>query len=124
MLWNTALAQEWIAGPCESELIFYIDGQVRVDSGDLTPLSRQDVARERLGLPGTTDSSTPWTDRRSSWSIKKSIPGCWPRCAAILVPWLETNAPVSAELQPRLPDDQPRCTWVLDRAGYRPEFFS
>jgi hypothetical protein len=23
MLWNTALAKEWIAGPCESELIFY-----------------------------------------------------------------------------------------------------
>jgi hypothetical protein len=41
-----------------------------------------------------------------------------------LVPWLETNALVSAELQPRLPDDQPRCTWVLDRADYRPEFFS
>ncbi|MGH9631264.1 MAG: putative transposase, partial [Bryobacteraceae bacterium] len=43
-----------------------------------------------------------------------------------LVPWLETNAPASAELQQRMQDDphQHRFTLVFDREGYSPEFFS
>jgi hypothetical protein len=56
MLWNTALAKEWIAGQRESEMVFYVDGHVRVYSGDLTPLPRHYVARERLCLRGTTDA--------------------------------------------------------------------
>jgi len=61
--WNTELAKEWIAGQRESEMIFYVDGHVRVYHGDLTPLPRHYVARERLRLRATTDywGSMPWT---------------------------------------------------------------
>ena len=55
MRWNTELAKEWIAGQRESEMVFYVDGHVRVYSGGLTPLPRHYVARERLCLRATTD---------------------------------------------------------------------
>src|SRR5437867_8186105 len=55
MRWNTELAKEWIAGQRESEMVFYVDGHVRVYHGDLTPLPPHYVARERLCLRATTD---------------------------------------------------------------------
>src|SRR5207247_3553813 len=55
MRWNTELAKEWIAGQRESEMVFYVDGHVRVYHGDLTPLQPHYVARERLCLRATTD---------------------------------------------------------------------
>ena len=36
MRWNTALAREWMSGLGESEMVFYVDGHVRVYTGDLT----------------------------------------------------------------------------------------
>src|SRR5207245_9286816 len=53
--WNTELAREWIAGQRESELVFYADGHVRVYRGDLHPLPRHSVARERRWRGGTTE---------------------------------------------------------------------
>ena len=38
--WSAELAKEWIAGQPASELVFYVDGHVRVYHGDLTPLPR------------------------------------------------------------------------------------
>jgi hypothetical protein len=81
------------------------------------------VARERLGLPCPTDSWINALDGSpSSWSIKEVAPGLLATLRRDLVPWLETNAPVSLELQPRLPDDPhpPRCTWVLEPRGLPP----
>ena len=84
------------------------------------------MARERLGLRGTTDFLNALNGQPFFLVNKEVDPGLLATLRRDRVPWLETNAPVSAELQPRLPDDPhpPRCTWVLDRAGYRPEFFS
>jgi hypothetical protein len=127
ILWNTALAKEWIAGPGESELIFYTDGHVRVYSGDLTPLPRHYVARERLCLRGTTDYWINAMDGQPFFFVNKEVdPGLLATLRRDLVPWLETNAPVSAELQQRMQDDphQHRFTLVFDREGYSPEFFS
>jgi hypothetical protein len=53
--WNTLLAKEWMSAQRQGELVFYVDGHVRVYSGDLTALPRHYVARERLCLRGTTD---------------------------------------------------------------------
>jgi hypothetical protein len=125
--WNSELAKEWIAGQGESELIFYTDGHVRVYSGDLTPLPRHYVARERLCLRGTTDYWINAMDGQPFFFINKEVdPGLLATLRHDLVPWLETNAPVSAELQLRLQADplQHRFTLVFDREGYSPEFFS
>jgi hypothetical protein len=104
--WNTALAQEWIAGQCESELIFYTDGHVRVYSGDLTPLPRHYVAQERLCLRGTTDYWINAMDGQPIFFVNKAVdPGLLATLRQDLVPWLETHAPASAELQQRMQQD-------------------
>jgi len=124
--WNTELAREWIAGQRESELVFYADGHVRVYSGDLTALPRHYVARERLCLRGTTDYWIHAMDGQPFFLVNKEVdPGLWATLRDDLVPWLETNAPASAELQQRMHDDplQHRFTLVFDREGYSPAFF-
>jgi hypothetical protein len=124
--WNTELAKEWIAGQRESELVFYADGHVRVYSGDLTPLPRHYVARERLCLRGTTDYWINAMDGQPFFFVNKEVdPGLLATLRDDLVPWLETNAPASPELQQRMQADplQHRFTLVFDREGYSPEFF-
>ena len=126
MRWNTQLAQEWIAGQSQSELVFYADGHVRVYSGDLTPLPRHYVARERLCLRATTDYWINAMDGQPFFFVNKEAdPGLLATLREDLVPWLETNAPASPELQQRLQADllQHRFTLVFDREGYSPEFF-
>ena len=126
VLWNTELAKEWIAGQRDSELVFYADGHVRVYSGDLTPLPRHYVARERLCLRGTTDYWINAMDGQPFFFVNKEVdPGLLATLRHDLVPWLETHAPAAAELHRRMQDDphQHRFTLVFDREGYSPEFF-
>lgn len=125
--WNTELAKEWIAGQLESEMVFYIDGHVRVYTGDLTPLPRHFVARQRLCLRGTTDYWINAMDGQPFFLVNKEVdPGLLATLRRDLLPWLETNAPLSAELQQRIQLDprQHRFTLVFDREAYSPEFFA
>ncbi len=125
--WNTALAKEWIAGQGDSEMIFYVDGHVRVYSGDLTPLPRHYVAREKLCLRSTTDYWINAMDGQPFLLVNKEVdPGLLATLRRDLVPWLETNAPVSQELRNRMEADprQHRFTLVFDREAYSPEFFA
>lgn len=124
--WNTELAKEWIAGQRESEMVFYVDGHVRVYHGDLTPLPRHYVARERLCLRATTDYWINAMDGQPFLFVNKEVdPGLLTTLRSDLVPWLKTNAPASAELQQRMRAD-PRQHWftlVFDREAYSPDFF-
>lgn len=125
--WNTELAKEWIAGQRESEIVFYVDGHVRVYHGDLTPLPHHYVARERLCLRATTDYWINAMDGQPFVFVNKEVdPGLLATLRSDLVPWLETNAPASGERQQRLRDDprQHRFTLVFDREAYSPEFFT
>jgi len=125
--WNTELAKEWIAAQLESEMIFYVDGHVRVYRGDLTPLPHHYVARERLCLRATTDYWINAMDGQPFVFVNKEVdPGLLATLRSDLVPWLEANVPASAELQRRLHHD-PRQHWftlVFDREAYSPEFFA
>lgn len=127
MRWNTELAKEWIAGQCESELVFYVDGHVRVYHGDLTPLPHHYVARERLCLRATTDYWINAMDGQPFVFVNKEVdPGLLATLRNDLAPWLETNAPASGELQQRMRDEprQHRFTLVFDREAYSPAFFA
>jgi hypothetical protein len=124
--WNTELAKEWIAGQRESEMIFYVDGHVRVYHGDLTPLPRHYVARQRLCLRATTDYWINAMDGQPFVFVNKEVdPGLLATLRSDLVPWLKTNVTASAEWLQRMGDD-PRRHWftlVFDREAYSPEFF-
>jgi hypothetical protein len=125
--WNTELAKMWMATTGESDLVFYVDGHVRVYSGDLTPLPRHYVARERLCLRGTTDYWINAMDGQPFLFINKEVdPGLLATLRKDLVPWLETHAPASEPLSQRMQDDprQHRFTLVFDREGYSPDFFA
>ncbi len=77
--WHTALAREWMARQSSSELAFYADGHVRVYHGDLTPLPRHYVARERLCMRATTDYWIHAMDGQPcGWrTIRGSIVSLW-----------------------------------------------
>lgn len=125
--WDTELAKEWIAGQRHSEMVFYTDGHVRVYSGDLTPLPRHYVARERLCLRGTTDYWINAMDGQPFLFVNKEVdPGLLATRRRDLLPWLEINAPAGDELQQRMRDDprQHRFTLVFDREAYSPDFFA
>ena len=125
--WNTELAKEWIATRRESEMVFYVDGHVRVYHGDLTPLPLHYVARERLCLRATTDYWINAMDGQPFVFVNKEVdPGLLATLRSDLVPWLEINAPASAELRQRMGND-PRQHWftlVFDREAYSPELFA
>jgi hypothetical protein len=124
--WSAALAQDWIAGQRGSELVFYVDGHVRVYHGDLTPLPRHYVARERLCLRATTDYWINAMDGQPFLFLNKEVdPGLLATLERDLVPWLEANVPLTADQQQRLAEDPRahRFTLVFDREGYSPEFF-
>jgi hypothetical protein len=124
--WSAELAREWIAGGSSSELVFYVDGHVRVYHGDLTPLPRHYVARERLCLRATTDYWINAMDGQPFLFVNKEVdPGLEATLRQDLAPWLEANVPLSLEQQQRLEADPRahRFTLVFDREGYSPKFF-
>jgi hypothetical protein len=126
--WNTLLAKEWMltTGP-ESDLVFYVDGHVRVYSGDLTELPRHYVSRERLCLRATTDYWINAMDGQPFFFVNKEVdPGLLATLRTDLVPFLETHAPVSELLRQRMEEDplQHRFTLVFDREAYSPDFFA
>jgi hypothetical protein len=124
--WSAELAKEWIAGQGSSELVFYVDGHVRVYHGDLTPLPRHYVARERLCLRATTDYWINAMDGQPFLFINQEVdPGLLATLRDDLVPWLKANVEWTVEQQRRLDADPcaHRFTLVFDREGYSPEFF-
>jgi transposase-like protein len=124
--WNIRLAREWMAAQQESELVYYADAHVRVYHGDLTPLPRHYVARERLCLRATTDYWINAMDGQPFLFINKAVdPGLLATLRQDLVPFLEAHAPMTEPLQRKLDADrlQHRFTLVFDREAYSPEFF-
>jgi transposase-like protein len=124
--WNMRLAREWIAAQQESELVFYADAHVRVYHGDLTPLPRHYVARQRLCLRATTDYWINAMDGQPFLFINKAVdPGLLATLRQDLVPFLETHVPMTGDRQQRLNADpfQHRFTIVFDREAYSPAFF-
>jgi len=124
--WSAELAKEWITEQCRNEPVFYVDGHVRVYHGDLTPLPRHYVARERLCLRATTDYWINAMDGQPFLFINQEVdPGLLATLRDDLAPWLKDNVELTAEQQRRLADDPQahRFTLVFDREGYSPNFF-
>ena len=125
--WQAALAREWIAGMSGADMMFYADGHVRVYHGDLTPLPRHYVTRERLCLRATTDYWVNAMDGQPFFYVNKEVdPGLIATLRQDLAPLLEKYAPISPEMQARLDANprQHRFTLVFDREGYSPELLA
>jgi hypothetical protein len=124
--WNTELAKDWMGELPGGEMLFYIDGHVRVYHGSPTELPRHYVARQRLCLRATTDYWINAMDGQPFFYVNKEAdPGLLAAMRGDLVPWLEANAPIAAEHRARMAADarQPLFTLIFDREGYSPDFF-
>jgi len=122
--WAAALSRQWMEKSSETVGFLYIDGHVKVYSGD-NKLPRRFVSRERLCLRGI---STYWVNDaigQPFFLIEKQIdPGLLYTLREDIVPRLLAevpNQPTEEELQtnPYLH----RFVIVFDRAGYSPAFF-
>jgi len=125
--WNTQLAKDWMGQLPESEMLFYIDGHVRVYNGSQAELPRHYVARQRLCLRATTDYWINAMDGQPFFYVNKEAdPGLLVTLRQDLVPWLEAN--VAMPVQPLdLMEAGPRQPWftiIVDREGYSPDFFA
>jgi hypothetical protein len=124
--WNTALAKEWMGLQPEAEPIFYVDGHVRVYHGEAAQLPRHYVPRQKLYLRASVDYWVNAMDGQPFIYINKEIDhGLVQALRKDVIPWVEANAPVSAEHQRKMDADpwQPRFTVVFDREGYSPDLF-
>jgi len=122
--WSSTLAQEWMAAQPESAGTLYVDGHVRVYHGQLTPLPRRYVARQRLCLRGTTDYWVNAMDGQPFFAVTQAAdPGLLQTLEDQIVPRLLAevpNQPTEAELA--ADRWRARFTLVFDRAGYSPQF--
>jgi len=124
--WNTELAKDWMGELPVEEMLFYIDGHVRVYHGSQTDLPRHYVARQRLCLHATTDYWINAMDGQPFFYVNREAdPGLLTTMRQDLVPWLEANAPIAAEHRARMAADprQSLFTMIFDREGYSPDFF-
>jgi hypothetical protein len=127
--WNATLAKEWIRQQAIEQsfgLGFYIDGHVRVYHGELTKLPRHYVPRERFYLRATTDYWVNALNGEPFCYVNQAVDhGLVQAISGDILPWLEANAPLSAEHRERMGADAlvPRFTVIFDREGYSPELF-
>jgi hypothetical protein len=128
--WNAALAREWISAAEQQQpqgMAFYVDGHVRVYHGKLTKLPRHYVARQRFYLRATVDYWINALDGQPFFYVNKEVDhGLVQALRDDVLPWLQANAPVSAQQQRRLDADPllPRFTLIFDREGYSPNLFA
>jgi hypothetical protein len=126
VVWNTALAKQWITTEQAAEPVFYADGHVRVYHGKLTALPKHYVARQRLYQRATVDYWINAMDGQPFFYINQPVDhGLVAALREDLAPWLEAHMVVSAEHQQRLEANPqvPRFTLIFDREGYSPELF-
>ena len=124
--WNTELAKDWMGELPGGEMLFYIDGHVRVYHGSQTDLPRHYVARQRLCLRATTDYWINAMDGQPFFYVNREAdPGLLATMREDAIPWLEANAPIPEEHRARMAADphQPLFTLIFDREGYSPDFF-
>ncbi len=125
-LWNAALAKQWMTAEQQAEPVFYADGHVRVYHGELTALPKHYVARQRLFQRANVDYWINAMDGKPFLCFNQPVDhGLVAALREDLAPWLEANAPVSAEHQQRMDADPqvPRFTIIFDREGYSPDLF-
>lgn len=123
---QSGLAAEWMAEPSHPDGLglFYVDGHVRVYHGELGPLPRQYVARQKLCLRGTADFWVNGLGGEPFFVVTQPVH------AGLIAALREQVIPQLLALAPALPAaqaDDPqamRFTLIFDREGFSPELFA
>jgi hypothetical protein len=124
--WSSTLSKEWMERTeAQSVGAVYIDAHVRVYHGQLTPLPRRYVARERLCLRGTTDYWANAMDGQPYFVVTQAVdPGLCTVLLEEIVPRLLRDLPGQpSEAQLAADPWLFRFILIFDRAGYSPDLF-
>lgn len=127
--WQSRLAQEWMAGAGEEEPasvgLFYVDGHVRVYHGQLGPLPRLYVARQKLRLRGTTDYWVNGLGGEPFFVVTQPLhQGLIAALRGQVIPRLLAEAPQPAAQTLAADTQAVRFTMVFDREGFSPKLFA
>jgi len=123
---QSGLAAEWMAAPSHPDGpgLFYVDGHVRVYHGELGPLPRHYVARQKLCLRGTVDFWVNGLGGEPFFVVTQPVH------AGLIAALREQVVPQLLKLAPPLPEalaDDPqamRFTLIFDREGFSPDLFA
>lgn len=123
--WAVELSGEWMESDPDNAAILYIDGHVRVYSGNQTKLPKHYVARQKLCLRATTDYWVNAMDGQPFFLINKEVdPGLLKVIENEIVPRLENEVPKQLTQEQQSSDKLiHRFTLIFDREGYSPDFF-
>ena len=123
--WASTLSSEWMESDPENAAILYIDGHVRVYSGEQTTLPKHYVARQKLCLRATVDYWVNAMDGQPFFLINKEVdPGLLKVLEDEIVPRLEGMVPNQPSQERQASDPHlHRFTLIFDREGYSPDFF-
>jgi hypothetical protein len=127
--WQSCLAKEWMAGsevaPEAGLGLFYVDGHVRVYHGQLGPLPRLYVARQKLRLRGTTDYWGNGLGGEPFFVVTQPVhEGLIAALKQEVIPQLLADAPPLDKAQLEADPQQMRFTIIFDREGYSPKLFA
>jgi hypothetical protein len=127
--WQSRLAQEWMAGMGQEDParvgLFYVDGHVRVYHGQLGPLPRLYVARQKLRLRGTTDYWVNGLGGEPFFVVTQPLHKG--RIAALreqVILRLLAEAPQPDAGTLAADPEAVRFTMVFDREGFSPKLFA
>lgn len=123
--WSGQLGRQWMETNPPDGGLLYVDGHVRVYSGQQSKLPKHYVARQKLCLRATTDYWINAMDGQPFFMINKEVdPGLIKVLEDEIVPRLEdeiANQPTEDQL--KADTRLHRFTLIFDREGYSPEFF-
>lgn len=127
--WQSRLAQEWMAGAGEEDPasvgLFYVDGHVRVYHGQLGPLPRLYVARQKLRLRGTTDYWVNGLGGEPFFVVTQPLhTGLIAALREQVIPRLLAEAPQPDAGTLAADPAAVRFTMVFDREGFSPKLFA
>jgi len=121
--WNKELAQDWIKE--EETNIFYIDGHVKVYSGNKANLGKKHISRLKLCLPGMMEFWVNNSEGMPYFVVTGEVnEKMQEMILSQILPKLldEVSIPAAEESLAKDPD-LPRFTLVFDREAYSPDFF-
>jgi len=127
--WQSRLAREWMAGVGEEDAasvgLFYVDGHVRVYHGQLGPLPRLYVARQKLRLRGTTDYWVNGLGGEPFFVVTQPLhQGLIAALRGQVIPRLLADAPQGDAGTLAANPAAVRFTVVFDREGFSPKLFA
>lgn len=123
--WAAVLSKQWMEQSPELAGSLYVDGHVRLYHGKQTKLPRRYVARQRLGLRGTTDYWVNDALGQPFFSVERPVDhGLLEALRSDVVPRLLEDVPAQPTVEQLLADPHlSRFVIIFDREGYSPDFF-